>query len=322
MPNQHRQKTDAVPVSRVLLLCMATTLVVGFSKPVHQPEDLAVAGLADATSGETTIEPVALAEPDILPVTRSMSAGLPRSRPQSFVTSTLLQPVLTHVSLREWMVPLEKSRQSTGPHPTDELPGHFYGVGFPEIRTHRAPGRLVTINPAGRSNWRRMITWRDSGEESRMREPIAHVRCMGLSPQAVARRADRYEKLILKYALKYDVSASLIKAIITEESCFNNDAVSPVGALGLMQLMPETAQWLKVKDPKDPAQNLRAGIRYIASLQKQFDSLELALAAYNAGPGNVRRYKGVPPFAETQAYVQKVQAHYRRYVAATRLAAN
>jgi soluble lytic murein transglycosylase-like protein len=87
-----------------------------------------------------------------------------------------------------------------------------------------------------------------------------------------------------------------------------------------MQLMPETAQWLKVKDPLDPADNLRAGVRYIGALIEQFDTLELALAAYNAGPGNVRRYKGVPPFAETQAYVQKVKAHYRRYVVANQIA--
>ncbi|NND90958.1 MAG: lytic transglycosylase domain-containing protein [Granulosicoccus sp.] len=166
-----------------------------------------------------------------------------------------------------------------------------------------------------------MITWRAVDQQSESREPIAHVRCMGLTPQAVARRADRYDRLILDIAVEHDVSVSLIKAIITEESCFNNTALSPVGAQGLMQLMPATARWLNVNDPLDPADNLRAGVRYIASLQEQFESLELALAAYNAGPGNVRRYKGVPPFAETQAYVQKVKAHYRRYVAATSLAA-
>ena len=107
---------------------------------------------------------------------------------------------------------------------------------------------------------------------------------------------------------------------MTVESCFNSQALSPVGAQGLMQLMPDTAQWLKVTDPLDPSDNLRAGVRYIAALQEQFDTLDLALAAYNAGPGNVRRYKGVPPFAETQAYVQKVKANYRRYLAVTQIA--
>ena len=112
-----------------------------------------------------------------------------------------------------------------------------------------------------------------------------------------------------------------MKAIVAKESCFDSEALSRVGAQGLMQLMPDTAQWLKVTDPLDPEENLRAGVRYIASLREQFGTLDLALAAYNAGPGNVRRYKGVPPFAETESYVQMVKAYYRRYAAANMLAA-
>ena len=87
-----------------------------------------------------------------------------------------------------------------------------------------------------------------------------------------------------------------------------------------MQLMPDTARWLKVTDRNDVNQNLSAGIRYLAELRQRFGTEELALAAYNAGPGNVERHGGIPPFAETQQYVVSVMAHYRRYVATSRFA--
>jgi len=139
------------------------------------------------------------------------------------------------------------------------------------------------------------------------------------SASELAFGADHYLDLIYAYAEKYEIDAQLVKAVIAVESCFNNKALSKVGAQGLMQLMPDTAKWLKVQDPHDPAQNVRGGVKYLAVLQKEFDRLELVLAAYNAGPGNVRRYKGIPPFAETRAYVTKVQANYRRYKAAKSL---
>lgn len=145
--------------------------------------------------------------------------------------------------------------------------------------------------------------------------PIPAVRCMGLSSTAVAKRAERYEESIQKYAMQYGVSANLVKAIVTRESCFDPKARSHVGAIGLMQLMPETAQWLKVADPHNSQQNLRGGIKYLASLYKQFERIDLTLAAYNAGPGNVERYGGIPPFAETQKYVKSVLSHYRYYSA-------
>lgn len=199
--------------------------------------------------------------------------------------------------------------------------GNFRAVGFPDIRTHKMKKRFPWDPPGP---WARMVAWRtapDSNPDSvaEVSEPIARVHCMGLSPQDVAERADQYRDLIYGYAKKYDVDALLIKAIITQESCFNNQALSRVGAQGLMQLMPDTASMLKVADPHDPVQNVRAGVKYLARLQNQFASKELALAAYNAGPGNVRRYNGIPPFAETQLYVSKVQAYHRRYQAAHRL---
>jgi len=224
--------------------------------------------------------------------------------------------VLGGISSTTW---LRKPGYASDPdvaHQNVPMSNTFHGVGFPDIRTHQRQKRSPFDAPGP---WAPLVAWRAVQGEQNNREPIARVRCMGLTPQAVARRADRYRDLIYTYADEYDVSRHLVKAVITEESCFNNKALSPVGAQGLMQLMPDTASWLDVQDVSDPAQNVKAGVRYLASLQKQFDTVELALAAYNAGPGNVRRYNGVPPFAETEAYVVKVQAHYRRYKAADNL---
>jgi len=141
---------------------------------------------------------------------------------------------------------------------------------------------------------------------------------MGLKPTSVAKRAVKYESKILELSLKYNVSASLVKAVITKESCFNPEARSHVGAIGLMQLMPETAKWLKVSSPENPMQNMKAGVRYLGQLRKRFGSDELALAAYNAGPGNVERYNGIPPFSETRNYVKDVMFFYRGYQATIR----
>ena len=116
-----------------------------------------------------------------------------------------------------------------------------------------------------------------------------------------------YEELIQEAALRFALAPALIRAVIRTESAFNTTAVSSAGAQGLMQLMPELASEMGVTDPFDPRENIMAGSQYLSALISDHDGdLELALASYNAGPGAVEHYGGVPPFEETRRYVRAV----------------
>ncbi|MCH7320704.1 transglycosylase SLT domain-containing protein [Solibacillus sp. MA9] len=119
--------------------------------------------------------------------------------------------------------------------------------------------------------------------------------------------AEKYSSEIAKAAETYNLPEKLIAAVMKQESNFNASAVSSSGASGLMQLMPSTARYLGVTNSSDPEQNIMGGAKYLRQMLDQFDNnIETALAAYNAGPGNVKKYDGIPPFNETQNYVKKV----------------
>jgi soluble lytic murein transglycosylase-like protein len=116
-----------------------------------------------------------------------------------------------------------------------------------------------------------------------------------------------YDDLIDDAAREYKLNPAMIKAVMQTESAFNALAVSPVGALGLMQLMPEVAAQLGADDPMDPRQNVMAGAKYLRQLLDQHrGNVSLALASYNAGPGAVAKYRAVPPFKETRDYVRRI----------------
>jgi soluble lytic murein transglycosylase len=136
-----------------------------------------------------------------------------------------------------------------------------------------------------------------------------------ISPRPSARVPHErdYDRLIVKIATLHRVEPALVKAVIAAESNFKPDAISRVGAQGLMQLMPATAESLGVKRPFGVIENIDGGVRYLRAMLDRYGDLTRALAAYNAGPTAVDRYHGVPPYRETQAYVKRVLEYYRGY---------
>ncbi|MFK7854138.1 MAG: lytic transglycosylase domain-containing protein [Granulosicoccus sp.] len=141
--------------------------------------------------------------------------------------------------------------------------------------------------------------------------------CSGLSAAQLDERGRELDSIISIAAKKFALDAALIKAVARAESCFDPLAVSRVGAKGLMQLMPPTARELGVSNIFDIRENVMGGARYLAEMLDRYsNNTNLALAAYNAGPGNVDRYDGVPPFAETTRYIEQVKGHRIRYLQA------
>ncbi len=156
----------------------------------------------------------------------------------------------------------------------------------------------------------------EDGEFDVLRFPCyaSDPKCRSVAWERVPLNTRSFSSEIRTAAQANAVEESLIRAIIHAESAYQPDAVSPKGAQGLMQLMPETQKELQVENPFDPEQNIRGGATYLAQLLDEFQGdVEMAAAAYNAGPGAVQRHRGIPPYDETQEYVRRVSILYRRY---------
>ncbi|MEG3640876.1 transglycosylase SLT domain-containing protein [Magnetococcus sp. PR-3] len=176
------------------------------------------------------------------------------------------------------------------------------------------PGRVKTVQPSPFNALRTDTLW--SSIKWHLPLILVLVGLLFYTQPAFATvkpaKKDLY-RLTEQVADEMGLDRQLLKALVMTESSYNPNTVSKTGAMGLMQLMPLTAKDMGVANPYDPEQNLRGGAKYLKMLLKRFDSLVLALAAYNAGPGNVERYGTIPPFAQTRRYVQKVLTHYGKF---------
>lgn len=150
-----------------------------------------------------------------------------------------------------------------------------------------------------------MVTWNNRAQRELIRPLSVQWSNMNVDLQSL-------KQIAQSAAQEFNLDEDIFIALISAESAWNPNAVSPKGAKGLAQLMPDTARALGVADPFDPAQNLRGGAKFLRQMLDQFGSYELALAAYNAGPGAVRRYNGIPPYSETQNYVRKILGEVNR----------
>jgi len=164
------------------------------------------------------------------------------------------------------------------------------------------------------------IGFSDSKPESHVSYEVLRFDCFACDPtstvdwQTIPLNTVSYRQFVNQYAFDYNVEPALIRALIHAESAFKADALSRSGAQGLMQLMPPTAKDLGVDNAFDPQQNIKGGVKYIAWLLTEFNQdISLATAAYNAGPNAVKKYNGIPPYQETQVYVERVGTLYKRY---------
>lgn len=197
--------------------------------------------------------------------------------------------------------------------------GFFTALSVMAVNTHA--GQVYTYKD---NNGTTLLTNKKSSNQS-----LQHVKTTSFSDSNIHRYTNwgssesavlpsysqsknAYDHIIKQAASTHGVSEGLIKAVMHTESGFNINARSPVGAQGLMQLMPATARRFNVSNAYDPQQNIMAGTKYLAWLLKRFDgNTSFALAGYNAGEGNVTKYGGIPPFRETQDYVRRVNSRYQ-----------
>jgi hypothetical protein len=179
--------------------------------------------------------------------------------------------------------------------------------GIDHVGIYVGDGKMIAAPRSGET-----VSVKDVGTPSVIRRVLPAEAATAPSAGAGALGGVPYADLFTRAANRHGVEASLLAAVASQESGFNTQAVSPAGARGLMQFMPGTAAGLGV-NPLDPTSAIDGAARYLSSLTKQFGSTDLALAAYNAGPGTVSRYGGIPPYSETQNYVRSVLSKAEAY---------
>lgn len=167
-----------------------------------------------------------------------------------------------------------------------------------------------------KGDWKLWKSFQGSGT-GRLDKPLQRRPSVKLGRSA---RARKYESLIVQAARRYDLPVALVRAVVHTESNYNPRAVSSVGAMGLMQIMPSTARYLGVKDAFDPHQNVYGGCKFLRLLANRFNGdMVLTIAGYHAGAGAVQKYGGVPPYESTRAYVKAVMRRYYAYERQARL---
>lgn len=188
----------------------------------------------------------------------------------------------------------------------------FPGRAEADIYTYTDSDGVIHFanRPAGDSRYKLFIKGKDRGTRRAGRAGVVP----SLPSDRSVDRFTRYDAWIRQAATLYQIPEELVRAVIKVESDYDPRAVSPVGAQGLMQLMPETGLRMQVRDAQDPRENIFGGTRYLRVLANLFNGdLDLTIAGYNAGEGAVMRFGGIPPFAETQLYVTRVRTYYARY---------
>jgi hypothetical protein len=215
-------------------------------------------------------------------------------------------------------LPRTSSQQATAGRPVasvaDARPGDlvFFDysssrAGIDHVGIYVGNGKMIAAPQPGES-----VKVQDVGTPTVIRRVLPEQTTAAASTGGSALAGVPYADLFSRAADRYGVDASLLAAVASQESGFDSQAVSSAGAQGLMQFMPSTAAGLGV-NPLDPNSAIDGAARYLSSLTKQFGSTDLALAAYNAGPGTVSRYGGIPPYSETQNYVRSVMNKAEAY---------
>lgn len=199
--------------------------------------------------------------------------------------------------------------------PTSAMNIDFQGVQTVDLRAMKtqaaAPAAMATAPQTNNASALPIFTTKQVRES--FLDPKLAAPTLDVFKEEYFRRHVPYGAIIFREARRNNLPPELVAAMVQTESDFRAGLVSHKSAQGLMQIVPETARILGVRDPFDPEQNIAAGTRYLRSLLNRYKSETMALAAYNAGPGNVARFGGIPPFGETRDYIAKVNRRTHRY---------